>query len=1036
LKIKPSKPIKIEDQFPIAVRYYEDGKIDAAKHTLEEMLKDNPKDYDVLIFLGGICFNSENYDKSAAYYERAIALIENHPTAHYNLALSYHKLDKLTEAENYYKKTLLKYPNHTDALNNLGVIYASQNNNEDALKFYNQVLEINPRNSQALNNIGNLFSQTNKYDEAEVYYNKAIIYDPVNSKYLYNLADCCLKQKKISNAIVNLEKAIKLNGSYFEAYNSLGVCHLKNGTIGLAKEMFEKAIEINSKYWEAYQNLGLCFEKLKMNSEAVMLYKKAVMLCGNSFSPIIKLSSVLADRGDYSESEQYLKLLEKDENHKIVSYNNIGIHKLKQGNIQEALSYAEMAIKENANVAITHYNYSHALLLNGNFSEGWNEYEWRKYREEFEKRDFSKNELADQEIIGKKILVWSEQGFGDSLQFARYLVKLQEKGAYVIFECDPALASIFSSCKGINKLVLKEGVNEPSVEYDYQIALLSLPRYFNTDLHNIPAEIPYLSVSDDKIKEWEKTIKGNNNLKVGLVWAGNPNHANDKNRSCKLLDFDKLFDIPYVEFYSLQKGKPLEQITTFQNKIHNTSVQLNTFEDTAAAISNLDFVISVDTSVAHLAGALGKEVWLMLPFIPDWRWLMDREDSPWYPSMKLFRQDEKSTWQDVVERMKKELIQIVETKFGNIVTDYEQSLIVNTKSYSEKRLTLALSSGENFGWGVCSNYFKKELSGKINIDNISELKVANNYVDSDIFHALIDHDFNSITQHRGKRNIGYTFFENELTEKAVENSKKYNMILAGSTWCKEKMIQKGINKTGTLIQGVDPEMFYPVEQRKNDNLFIIFSGGKFELRKGQDLVIKAFEILHKKYLNMILVNAWYNYWPEVMKTMSFSKHIKFEFKGNTWHEYIGNLLTINNVDVNRVFILPITPGNKLRELYSKTDIGFFPNRCEGGTNLVLMEYMACGKPVIASYNSGHKDILNENNSIMLKDMKKFTLSADKKLIADWEEPSLDEIIEKIEYAYHNQDKIKLIGNNAGEFMKNYTWEKTADNLLSHISSLG
>jgi glycosyltransferase involved in cell wall biosynthesis len=155
-------------------------------------------------------------------------------------------------------------------------------------------------------------------------------------------------------------------------------------------------------------------------------------------------------------------------------------------------------------------------------------------------------------------------------------------------------------------------------------------------------------------------------------------------------------------------------------------------------------------------------------------------------------------------------------------------------------------------------------------------------------------------------------------------------------------------------------------------------------------------------------------------------------KGNTWAEFMANILVNNNIDIKRVFTLPITPNDKLRELYSKTDIGLFPNRCEGGTNLVLMEYMACGKPVIASYNSGHKDILTENNSILLKEMKKYELFSDEQLVADWEEPLLEEIINAIEFAYHNKNKLQDTGKTAGEDLKKLTWEKTADSLLSQI----
>ncbi|MDP4176468.1 MAG: glycosyltransferase family 4 protein, partial [Bacteroidota bacterium] len=252
----------------------------------------------------------------------------------------------------------------------------------------------------------------------------------------------------------------------------------------------------------------------------------------------------------------------------------------------------------------------------------------------------------------------------------------------------------------------------------------------------------------------------------------------------------------------------------------------------------------------------------------------------------------------------------------------------------------------------------------------------------------------------------------------------------GSTWNRDKMLEKGITNVDYLIQGIDPELFYPGDVQKNNDLFVIFSGGKFELRKGQDLVLKAVQILQQKFPNVILINSWYNLWPETMDTMAVSRHIKYERKGENWQQFMVNLLSANKIDGNRVFTLPLTPNEKMREVYLKSDIGLFPNRCEGGTNLVLMEFMACGKPVIASFNSGHKDVLTEQNSLPLKHMNAFKLNDNNgSLIADWNEPDLDEIVSKLEFAYYNRDRIKEIGRTAGENMKSFTWSHTADNLV-------
>lgn len=1034
MKTKINHRPKQKDKFYLAIRFYETGDSRSAVLTLEELIKNNPKDYDALNFLGGINLSSGNFSGSIEYFQKVVSIFPLHPTAYYNMGLAFQNLGQDIKAEKCYKKALSINPQNLDALNNLGVICFNQKRKEEAFEYYKKIIDLDKRNSNALNNLGNIKASEKKFSEAESFYLKAIEIEPNNSTYLFNLADCYINQNELSKAQQILEKIIELNPAYYHAYNHLGVILIKKNEYDKATQLFEKSIKIKEDFWEAYHNLGLCLEKLGRNSEAVSVYKRALELNGNNSKAMIKLAHIFLEEGNYSESEKYLNKITDDEA-KVISYVNLGVVKLRQGNLNEGIEYTFKALKENDQIAVTHYNFSHALMLLGNFKEGWKEYEWRKKLEDFKARNFYGPELTAESlhsINGKKVLVSSEQGYGDTFHFVRYLPKLKELGAYVIFECEATLVGILKNCAGIDKLIIANSSEEPHVEYDLFVYLLSLPGLFNTDETNIPANIPYLFADEEKIDKWKSILGDEKKLKVGIVWAGNPNHKNDKNRSCKLEQFKSLFEVPGVQFYSLQKGKAVEQIYELGNtSLIDLDSKLTSFEETAAAIMNLDLVISVDTSVAHLAGALGKEVWLMLPFFPDWRWFMERSDSPWYPSMQLYRQKSEKKWDSVINEIKGDMEKLIGEKFGEKVELglHKQKIEKNSPG---KILYLGLANGENYGWGICSRYLKKELSRKISIKSLENIDNKNGKVDGDLFHALTGVDFESITKLRGTRNFAYTFFENELTEKSIANANKYEIIFGGSTWCKEKMESAGIKNTGLLIQGVDPELFYPEEYNRRDNLFVIFSGGKFEFRKGQDLVIKAFEILQKKYDDIILINAWHNFWAQSISTMSYSQHIKFDMNGKTWHEFISHNLSLNNIDLRRVFILPNTPNEKMRELYLKTDIGLFPNRCEGGTNLVLMEYMACGKPVVASYNSGHKDILTESNSIRLNEMKKIHLQNNGKLFADWEEPLLDEIISKIEFAYNNREKLKSIGRQAASDMKKFTWEKTAVNLLSQI----
>jgi glycosyltransferase involved in cell wall biosynthesis len=543
-------------------------------------------------------------------------------------------------------------------------------------------------------------------------------------------------------------------------------------------------------------------------------------------------------------------------------------------------------------------------------------------------------------------------------------------------------------------------------------------------------------------------ISGGDELKIGIVWGGNSNHQADSKRSCKLSHFKSLLTIDGIKFFSLQKGNPLQQL----NEIDFPIISFDNFDsvpflDTAGAIANLDLIITVDTSIAHLAGAMGKPVWLLLPFFPDWRWMLNRKDSPWYPSMRLFRQSEDDNWglvfKEVLVELKNKKIQQqknmtqmnLNSGVHSDVLTPESLGIQSNHNESLKRkgkLFLGLSGSGDFGWGIVNRYLKQEVSGKIEVCSLEENQypTTEELKQAKIFQLVRDLDFNPLFEIKGKENFGYTVFENELNSKSVVNAKNFDKIITASTWDYNKLLAAGINNAGLLIQGIDPKLFYPDGKKRNDNLFIIFSGGKFEIRKGQDLVLKAISILQKKYPDIILINAWYNAWVNSLRLMKYSKYINYEEKGNTWDEFMNNIYFRNNIDPKRVFTLSFVPNADLRKVYLKSDIGLFPNRCEGGTNLVMMEYMACGKPVIASFNTGHKDVLTYDNSIMLKKMKEFKLfDSENKLFADWEEPDIDEIIEKVEFAYHNRGILKDVGNAAAETMKKFTWSNTALHLL-------
>ena len=1043
------------DIYQQAVEHFHKRDYKSSEDILLKLKEADENNADVLYFLAVVKSKLGDYESAIPLFKEVISTKNDHIEAYYNLALCLQNLDRNEEALNYYKRVIELNPFLSEAHNNIAIIYKSLNKYDEAEKAFRMAVKVKPGNSNAMSNLSNLSIDKDKskeyqqafelFEKKEFAAAKDIIINllsktPDNIHLLTSLGIIYFNLNEYEKSAECYKKIIELNSKNAEAQYSLGVCYQNLDNNDLALKQYKKAIELNPGYIDAFNNLGLLYSSLKNYDEAEKCFNNALKYNSKYFNSIINLGTIKLHKDDFDTALDYFKkaleisVNENNDAGKSVAYSNIGFVALRRKHLREAIKYFNIGIELDRESVLAHYNKAEALLMLGEFEEGWKEYEWRQGRKDFGKRKFDKKFISEYDLKGKRVLVYAEQGLGDAIQFIRYLPMLKEKGCYIILECGKELHGLLYNFNSVDEIIERNFVERPEIKYDYEVPLLSLPLYFKTNADNIPAAVPYLSVKKDLKEKWANIINDNEKMKIGIAWAGSPIHTNDRHRSVRLQQFLSLLSVEGTHFYSLQKGFPVIQAYDYQLLLTNLDEHIKSFADTSAVIENLDLIITVDTSVAHLAGALGKTSWVLLPYLPDWRWLVEGENSIWYPSIKLYRQPKMGDWNSVFKELQKDLVLFVKNKHQkeNKVLNIEGTKVGSDNLY------LGLTSGENFGWGVCSKYLKQELSKKINILNIDGDKdlLKSGKVDGTVFHALNNHDFSGLYPVTGRKNIGYTFFEYELSDAAVQNAANYDLILGGSSWNEQKLKDKGIKNAGKLIQGIDPGLFYPGEKEKNNELFIIFSGGKFELRKGQDLVLKAFQVLQQKFPDIILINAWYNLWPHTMQSMAVSKHIKYEYTGETWKNFMINLCRINNIDGSKVFTLPITPSDKLRDLYYSSDIGLFPNRCEGGTNLVLMEYMACGKPVVASFNSGHKDILTENNSLQLKEMHEFKLfDESKKLMVDWEEPDLDEIISKLEYSYFHRDSLIQIGQKAGEDMKHYTWEKSAESLLEIVNRI-
>jgi tetratricopeptide (TPR) repeat protein len=540
-------------------------------------------------------------------------------------ALSYVSEGNLLQAEIVYKNILRTDPNNFNSLHMLGVIYYQLSQYDLAMEYFKEALQYNPTHADAYFNLGNAYSEKKQFDEAVACYRKAIQYNPDILEAYDNLGHAYMAINQYDKAIASYQEVVHRKPDSIMAYHNLGNALHQNARYDEAILWYQKAIDQNSSNADTHNNLGALLQRKGQIDAAIRCYQEAI----------------------------------KHNSNYAIAYQNLGNALQEKGQFDEAIKYYQKSLQLNANFVDAHINMSLIYLLSGNFDLGWKEYEWRTKLKDFPRRHFSQPMWDGSDITGKTILCHAEQGYGDTIQFIRYAPLIARRGARVIVECLQDLASLLKSVKGLHQVIVR---GETLPAFDLHCPLLSLPLVFNTTLESIPANIPYLTSDPLFVEKWrDKLHADRSEYKTGLVWSGNPQHINEQKRSFSLSMFMPLSRVNDITFYSLQKGEAAKQAKNPPQgmKLIDYTEDMHDFSDTAAFVENLDLVISVDTAAAHLAGALGKPVWILLPFVPDWRWLLKRDDSPWYPTMRLFRQPALGDWESVIAKVAAELQKIM-----------------------------------------------------------------------------------------------------------------------------------------------------------------------------------------------------------------------------------------------------------------------------------------------------------------------------------------------------------------------------------------
>lgn len=437
-----------------------------------------------------------------------------------------------------------------------------------------------------------------------------------------------------------------------EALNT-ALQHHQAGRLSEAEAIYRQILQAQPDHPGAHHLLGMIAYQVGKHDIAVEYVKQAIALNPAVAEFHNNLGTVYLDQDQVEAARPHFATALQLQPDYVEAHYNMGNLLRNEGKFEEAVAQYRQALRLKPDYAGAHWNLSLVLLLTGNFTEGWQEHEWRWAADVGRpwKRDFPQPLWDGTDISGRTILLHAEQGFGDALQFVRYVPLVAKRGARVVLECQPELKALFKSAKGVKVLVAK---GEPLPEFDVHAPLLSLPRIFGTTLETIPAPVSYLSVNSKLAAAWRDRMGGGSKtFKVGVAWSGNPTQGNNRNRSASLDLFAPLGQVGGVTFYSLQKGGAAQEAASPPKgmTLIDLTAELKDFADTAALLNNLDLVVTVDTAVAHLAGAMGKPVWTLLTFAPDWRWLLKRRDCPWYPTMQLFRQERPGDWAGTVARV-------------------------------------------------------------------------------------------------------------------------------------------------------------------------------------------------------------------------------------------------------------------------------------------------------------------------------------------------------------------------------------------------
>ena len=542
-----------------------------------------------------------------------------------------------------------------------------QGRRDEALEEYRRTIGLRADCAEAYFNVGLLFWETRRPEDAAAALREAVALAPGLAAAHNNLGIVLRALQHDDEALACFERAVQEHPGYAEAWCNAGRVWFDRGRWDDAAVCFEHALALSPDYAQALHNLGLCHHKRRELDRAETCYRRALAAAPGLHAAHIDLGNVCLDRNDpegmVAWYRRALALAPED----AAACVNVGRMLRDLGRLDEALALYEAALRLDPDNVESHFSRGLIRLTQGRYPDGWQGYEWRCRRAEWVKgypHRLGSPRWNGEPFCGRTLLVHHEQGFGDTLQFVRYLPMAKARGGRVLFEVPAALRSLVRGVAGADDVLELSPCGPARVPHDLHVPLLSLPGLCGTTLDTIPAEVPYLFADPVKTAAWAERLDPLG-LNVGIVWSGSTWTRRLAEKSCPVDQLMGLTTIPGTRWVALQKDAPAAELEAARAAgVACWGPEFRDFSDTAAAVVGLDLVIAVDTAVAHLAGAMGKPVWVLLPKRSDWRWLLDRTDSPWYPTMRLYRQGGPDSWADVIARVAHDLAAVARGREG------------------------------------------------------------------------------------------------------------------------------------------------------------------------------------------------------------------------------------------------------------------------------------------------------------------------------------------------------------------------------------